>query len=152
MDKIIAGSLVGLGAGIVIGIISFGLYMLNICQMCLIAIGGGVLWQEMLVSNAPLSWILIGWITHLIISGLLGVFIIYVLYLTGWDFALLKGLLIGTAFWFIDIVFISSLAGYISRTANPVDLLIILAYHMLYGILAAWLLVRYVKPTFSPNS
>ncbi len=153
MDKITAGSLAGLGAGIVIGLISLILYLSGICRMCLITIGGGIVRQEMLTADAATpTWLLFGWTTHLIISVLLGIFLTYLLYLTGRDFALLKGIIFGAAAWFIDIVIISPPAGYIPRSAaDPGELLILLAGHMLFGLLTAWLLCRYAKSALTPS-
>ncbi|MBS4022008.1 MAG: hypothetical protein KGZ79_06265 [Dethiobacter sp.] len=145
MDRLTAGSVAGLASGIVVGTISQILHALGICRMCLVSIGGGMFLREMLGATAPLYWQLVGWATHLIISGLLGVFTVYILVLTGREYALWKGLLFGAAVWFLSIAFISPLAGYLPRNASPADFFIVLAYHLLFGALTAWLLVRYAK-------
>ena len=142
MDKVTAGGLAGLGAGIVTGAISSIFYSLGICRLCLIGIGGGIFRQQMLTEEVGLSWIIMGWVTHLLISSLLGVLMIYLLALTGTRYIVFKGLLYGAAVWFVAISLISPLAGYIPRGANPVDMAIILGYHMLFGVVAAWLIAR----------
>ncbi len=132
-----------MAAGVLGGSISHLLYISGILGVDLIAIGGGLFRREMLPQNSPLAWVLMGWITHLIISSLLGVLISYILYIAGRDFALWKGLLTGVAAWFVGIALIAPLAGYISATAGPADIWALLGYHLLYGVLTAWLLVRY---------
>jgi hypothetical protein len=149
VDKVAAGGLAGLGAGIVAGAVSHILFALGICRLCMIAIGGGLFRQQMLTEGMGLSWNIIGWVNHLLISSLLGVLMIYLLVLTGRKYILLKGLLYGAAVWFVAIELISPLAGYIPPAPNPVDMAIMLGYHMLYGVVAAWLLARYFAPALT---
>ncbi len=145
MDRAAAGGLAGIVSGIIVGFISFALHLLGICRICLISIGGGMFRQEMLGVTAPMSWLLLGWVTHLIISSLLGIMLVYILVFTGREHALWKGLLFGSAVWAVDIMFVSPLAGFVPLNANPIDLFIVLGYHMLFGILVAWFLVRHYE-------
>jgi hypothetical protein len=149
VDKVTAGGLAGLGAGIVAGAVSQILFALGICRLCMIAIGGGLFRQQMLPQDAPLIWTIMGWVNHLVVSSLLGVLMIYLLVWTGRKYILLKGVLYGAAVWFVAISLISPLAGYIPPSPNPVDMAMILGYHMLYGVVAAWLLARYFAPALT---
>jgi FtsH-binding integral membrane protein len=133
----------GLGAGLVVGVISHGLYILGICQLCLIAIGGGFFARRMLAKTAAPVWTILGWIDHLLVSMVLGVILVYILHYSGRDYALIKGAIFGAVVWLVTIGIISPLAGYIPPSPQAIDLAILLAYHILYGILAAWLLLRF---------
>ncbi len=146
MDRVVAGSMAGMASGFLTGAISNIMYLLGVCTLSMNAIGGGMFTREMLSVNAPLSWQLLGWVTHLIVSSMFGVILVYILVFTGRDYAILKGLLFGSAAWFVAISLVSPLAGFVPRNANPVDLFIMLGYHVLFGVFAAWLLVRYAEP------
>lgn len=138
------GGVSGVIAGIVVGIISKVLFLLNICNLCLVAIGGGLIRREML-TNKSFMWQVLSWIDHLAMSLILGFVLIYILHYTGKDFALLKGAVFGMIVWYINIAIISPLAGYIPASPDALSLMLLLTYHILYGLIAAWLIVKIAK-------
>lgn len=142
MHNTAAGAVTGFVAGMATGLISTGLFLMDICQLCLIRIGGGLFMRSMLTETS-LAWTVIGWLSHLTVSIVLGVILAYILSFTGKDFALLKGAIFGAVVWVVTIGFISPLAGYISARPSPGDIILVFVYHVLFGLIAAWLLVRY---------
>ena len=145
MDKTAAGAAAGFAAGLVIGLISTVLNKTGICELCLINIGGGMFTRTIMVATAPAVWQVIGWLVHLTLSIVLGVILAYIIHFTGKDFALLKGAIFGAVIWVVDIGIISPLAGYMVASPQPVDLLFLFSYHVLFGLLVAALLLRYGK-------
>ena len=119
--------------------------MIGQCELRLINIGGGVFTRNMLTEAAPLAWKAVGWLVHLTVSMLLGAILAYVLHYTGKDFALLKGGMFGSVIWLFTIGGISPLAEYTLPFPRPLDLVILLGYHALFGMMVAWLLARYGK-------
>jgi hypothetical protein len=128
-----------------IGVISNVLYILNVCEVCLVAIGGGFARQRMLGEAEGFAWFVLGWVDHLLISMLFGIILSYILHYTGRDYAILKGAFFGAVLWLLGIAMISPLAGYIPPSPSALDLGILLAYHIIYGLLVAWLLVRFTR-------
>ncbi|MDW7651170.1 MAG: hypothetical protein SCK29_04895 [Bacillota bacterium] len=144
MDKPVSGAAAGLVSGMTVGIISMALYMFGICNLCLVAIGGG-LFNRAIVPPVLSVQNIAGWAAHLTLGMILGILFIYILYFTGRDFALLKGALFGTAVWYVAIGLVLPVSGMIPGNANTADIMILLAYHLLFGLLTAALLVRYAK-------
>lgn len=143
MDKALSGALAGLAAGLIIGIVSFGLYTLNICRLCLVAIGGGLFTQQMLPQGTTFIWLLLGWVDHLVMSMILGIILVFILHYTGRDYAIVKGAIYGAIVWYFAIGIIAPLAGFTPPSPRAADLLVLLAYHLVFGMLAAWLMVRF---------
>lgn len=144
MDRAVIGGVSGVIAGIVVGIISKILYGLNLCNLCLVAIGGGLFQREML-TNKSFMWHVLSWIDHLAMSLILGVILIYILHYTGRDLAPFKGAVFGMIVWYINIAIISPLVGYIPPSPDAVSLMLLLTYHILYGFIAAWLIIKIAK-------
>lgn len=142
MDKPLLGSIAGLIAGTVTGAISFLLYSMGLCKLCLVAIGGGLFSRNMLTKSVPPAWTVLGFVDHFIMSIILGVVLAYILHFTGTDYALLKGLGFGATVWYINIAIVAPLAGYIPKSPQPADLAILLGYHLLFGLLASWVIVK----------
>jgi uncharacterized membrane protein YagU involved in acid resistance len=145
MDRLVGGAATGLGAGLAIGFISNVLYILNVCKLCLVAIGGGFARQRMLGEAEGFAWFVLGWVDHLRISMLFGIILAYVLHYTGLNYVLLKGAFFGAVLWLLGIAMISPLAGYIPPSPSPLDLSIMLAYHIIYGLLVSRILIRFTK-------
>ncbi|HZK24152.1 MAG TPA: DUF6789 family protein [Oscillospiraceae bacterium] len=147
MDKVVSGGIAGGIAGLLVGLLSKILSKVKLCQLCLIKIGGGLSNQAMLAENSALLWQVIGWLSHLLISMVLGIIFLYLLHYTGKEYILLKGVMFGAVVWLVDITIISPLLGFIPARSRPLDLLILLAYHIIFGYLAAVLSRRFAKTT-----
>ncbi|MBS4030154.1 MAG: hypothetical protein KGZ63_01840 [Clostridiales bacterium] len=145
MDRAVIGGAAGAIAGIVIGIISHVLYLFNFFNLCLIAIGGGLHRRGMLARTDGFMWHVLGWTGHFTISLILGIVLIYILHYTGKEFALLKGAVFGMIVWYINIAIISPLVGYIPPSPDAANLMLLLSYHILYGLIAAWLIIKIVN-------
>ncbi|EEG78068.1 hypothetical protein [Dethiobacter alkaliphilus] len=143
MDKTAAGAGAGFVSGLVIGLISIVLFITSVCELCLINIGGGIFMRQMLTQNALPVWQALGWLVHLSVSVVLGIILAHILSVTGKDWALLKGAIWGAVIWLITIGGVSPLGGYITVPPRPEDIFLLFAYHVLFGLLAAWLLVRF---------
>jgi hypothetical protein len=145
MDRSLNGGAAGLIAGAVVGALSLLFYTLGVCNLCLVAIGGGLSNKNMLARTVAPAWTILGFLDNLIISLILGVVLAYILHFTGSKHAILKGMGFGAVVWLIDIVIIAPLAGYIPKSPQPLDLAILLGYHLLFGSLTAFLIIRLSK-------
>jgi hypothetical protein len=144
MDKTVAGAAAGIASGIIVGLLSMALSILNICNICLISIGASMFTTTFVTPGFTAAYF-IGWASHLAVSMILGVILTYFLFYTGKDYGLIKGAMFGWTVWFIGIALISPQAGFIHSTPDTTDIIIILGYHLLFGLLTAALLLRYAK-------
>jgi hypothetical protein len=145
MDRATVGFLSGLAGGMVTGTISLTLYMTGLCEICLVALGGGIFTQQLLPRSASLDWMILGFITNLILSGSLGVAIAFMLTYLGEKLAILKGAFFGSIVWYLLIGVFAPLAGYLPESPVLIDLFIILGYHIAFGGFVAFLIVKYGK-------
>lgn len=145
MDRAAIGGTSGVIAGIIVGIISHILYVSDLCKLCLVAIGGGLFRRGMLPRTEGIMWQVLGWMDHLAMSLILGTILIYILQYTGKDYTLLKGAVFGMIVWYINIAIISPLAGYIPPSPDATSLLLLFSYHILFGLIAAWLIIKISK-------
>lgn len=111
IEKVINGSLSGIIAGIVMGIAVSIANVLNVTAYHSIEIAGGIFIQEVLESPGIL-WIIVGWLSHLVIAMALGITLCYIYYFTGAGYALLKGLLFGGFTWLLNLGIIAPLINY----------------------------------------
>lgn len=138
-DKIITGA-VGGGAG---GILQEALHLvLNIwwlktTNMLLASIAGA-----MMLGHRALSWgeFFVGFIGHLIFSGIFGFLLAYILEYTEYRYYIFKGALFGAALWFVDFTAGTQLhidgVHLMPWTAK----LAFLPPHILYGLTSAYLI------------
>lgn len=140
LNKPLYGVAAGLGAGLIIGIISNVLYSLDLCGLCLV-----VQTRGMFAPDDVLVWSLLGWVGHLMMGLILGVVFYYVLYFTGREYALLKGAVFGAIVWYVNIGFISRMVGYFPTAPRAVHLLMLLGYHLLFGLITAGFLLRLLQ-------
>lgn len=148
MERVTTGFLSGLTGGIIIGIISLILYTTGLCGICLVALGGGIFQQQLLPRNVNFGWVILGFITNLILSGSLGVAIAFMLTYLGEKFAILKGAFFGSIVWYLLIGVFTPLAGYLPESPKLIDLFMVLGYHIAFGGLVAFLIVKYgIKET-----
>ncbi|MCW3491669.1 hypothetical protein [Dethiobacter alkaliphilus] len=143
MNRVNAGALAGLLVGIVIGLIAMGMNMIGLCEICLIALGGGVFQQQLLQEPVAIGWILMGWVSHLIISIGLGIIFAFLLTYIGERLAVVKGAFFGAVVWYIAIGIFAPLAGYLPESPDPLELFIVFSYHLIFGMLVAYFIVKY---------
>ncbi|MBS4031782.1 MAG: hypothetical protein KGZ63_10260 [Clostridiales bacterium] len=143
MDRATVGFVAGLAGDVIIGVIAMAMNILGLCKICLIALGGGVFQQQLLQEPVGLGWILLGWVSHLIISASLGVGIAVMFTYLGEKRAVLKGAFFGSVVWYLLIGIFAPLAGYLPESPKWIELFIVFGYHIAFGGLVAYLIVRY---------
>ncbi|MCL5982716.1 MAG: hypothetical protein M1571_09460 [Firmicutes bacterium] len=147
MDKVIAGSTSGLIAGATVGAAASLFNLAGLTNYSPIQIAGGVFTGKVLPDPIPLSSLLVAWSSHFVISVAAGVLLAYLLFYTGGDYGILKGILLGVFFWYFNFGIVAPLLSYtLLPPMNYTDLLISLARHAVFGALAAWLLLRFFRP------
>jgi hypothetical protein len=142
MDKMVAGGMAGVVSGLIVGLISTVLYILDFCRISMVAIGGGIFMREMMVQKGFL-WLLTSWAANITLSMALGVTLVYLLVLTGEKYALLKGAMFGAVVWYLLIGVIAPLGGYMPPVVRALEPILMLAYHLLFGVLTAWWIIRW---------
>ena len=143
MDRTTVGFVAGLAGGGIIGVIAMTMNVLGLCKICLIALGGGVFQQQLLQEPVELGWIMLGWVSHLIISASLGVGIAVMFTYLGEKRAVLEGAFFGSVVWLLLIGVFAPLAGYLPESPKWFELFIVLGCHIAFGGLVAYLIVRY---------
>ena len=96
-DKITLGVVSGLIGALLLGIIDYIMFVLDLEKWQLLNIAASAYFKVEDVGTIPALFV--GGITHLANAGLLGVIICYVLYYTGIDFYWLKGIGVSLMFW-----------------------------------------------------
>ncbi len=145
MERLTVGFLSGLAAGVIVGVISLTLYLTGLCELCLVAIGGGIFQSHILPETAGLGWLILGVIDHLILSASLGIAMALILTRFGDNLAILKGAFFGSVVWYLLIGIFSPLSGYLPEAPDLAALFILLGYHVAFGGLVAYLIVKYSK-------
>lgn len=135
------GALSGIIAGIVMGLISMLLHAQKICKLCIIAIGGGI-FSGQLLGDYNIYGLILSWLIHLALSAAFGILTATILSYTGPKHYFLKGAGIMTLVYLFDIGLIAPLRGILSDNQQFPDLLLVLFYHIFFGCLAAYLIVR----------
>ncbi|MFZ5944762.1 MAG: hypothetical protein ACOYVD_11665 [Bacillota bacterium] len=141
-NHVLAGAISGIITGIIMGLISMALFASKICKLCIIAIGGGIFTGQ-LMDEFNGYGILLSWLTHLAISGALGILIQIMLYYLGEKLYILKGAGLLTLVYLANIGVIAPLRGVFPNNQEFNDLLLILIYHIFFGSLASFLVVKY---------
>ena len=145
-DKYSLGIIIGLTANIIRNIFNYIVYQLNFTQYLPRQIAAATFIP--LAKIDSLIGIIIGFCADYGIAIFFSLSIVYLLDITGDDFAILKGLSIGLLYWLL--LFGLLLRFGLSRI-NPSDLgtnLIFLFNHLLLGIIVAVMVVRYKAKYF----
>lgn len=143
MDRVIAGSAAGLVAGIVFGIAVHLLHTAGLTEYSSIRIAGGVFTQQYMTDPLSAGMLAVAWSSHLVISMTVGVALAYSLSLTGRDFGVLKGVLLGGFVWLFNFGIMAPLLEFeLLPPMNYSDLAFSLGRHLLFGALAAALLLH----------
>ena len=141
-NLVITGAVSGIIAGIIMGLISMALHTVKICKLCIIAIGGGI-FSGQLMEGFNAYGLVLSWLTHLTLGGLFGILIAILLYYSGTKYHMLKGAGLLTLVYLANIGVIAPLRGAFPDNQNFFDLLLILFYHIFFGSLASFLVVKY---------
>ena len=141
-DRITAGAIGGLAAGIVMGLISMTLKNVGICELCVVNIGGGILSINFMGESTVIETLL-GWIIHLALSVTFGVIIAIMLTYFGTKYHILKGAILITLLFIINIGIIGPMVGTISGAAEILDFYLVLFYHIIFGGLSSYITVRF---------
>lgn len=89
--------------------------------------------------KVTLPILLIGEFTHFLAGGILGIAIVLILKLSGYDFAIWKGLGLGTVLWIVHVLVIPNLVAprpFLYRTFNEV--IIDFVSHIVWSYLTVW--------------
>lgn len=141
-NLVIKGAVSGIIAGIIMGLISMLLHAVKICKLCIIAIGGGI-FSGQLMEGYNVYGIVLSWLTHFALSGSIGILIAIMLHYSGTKYHILKGAGLLTLVYLADIGVIAPLRRVLPDNQEFFDLSIILFYHIFFGSLASFLIVKY---------
>ncbi len=81
----------------------------------------------------------------MILSASLGVATAFMLTYLGEKLAVLKGAFFGAVVWYLLIGVFATLAGYFPESPQLIELFIVFGYHIAFGGLVAYLIVKYGK-------
>ena len=143
LDKTLLGTKAGISAGVICGLISQTLHTLGMGRICMVKTASAFYSQQVLTATKFSGWTILGWTGHLIISAVLGVILVYLFSALGKEYAWLKGMMFGALVWIFDYGFVGPLSGFILPGMLPRDYFIVLGYHLLFGLIAAWYIMRY---------
>ncbi len=144
----ITGTISGISAGVIMGLTSMALHATKICKLCIIAIGGGV-FSGRLMEGYNVFGLILSWVIHFALSVFFAILIIIMLHYTGSKYYTIKGAGLLTLIFLANIGIIAPLRGIMP--ANPAfsDLLLLLFYHILFGVLAGFFIVKYRNEAIS---
>lgn len=142
-DKITLGVVSSIIGTLLLGVVDYIAFMLNLEKWQLINIAASAYFKVDDVGTLPALFV--GGITHLANAGLLGVIICYILYYTGIDFYWLKGIGVSLMFWlFAYGVVLRTHIGRIDPTGAFTNVSHIL-FHIIGGWLIAYLIIKLAK-------
>jgi uncharacterized membrane protein YagU involved in acid resistance len=85
--------------------------------------------------------------THLLAGGILGIAIVVVYKITGYDYAIFKGVGFGALMWIVHVIVIPNMVAprpFIFRTFN--EALVDMASHLVWGGIAAYFIILNLHP------
>ncbi len=141
-DRITAGAVGGLVAGVLMGFISMILNLVGICDLCVINIGFSI-FSTGQFGESTIFEILFGWIIHLVLSVTFGVLIAIMLTYFGTKFHILKGATLIALLFIVNMGIIGPMLGTIPGEAGIFDFYLMLFYHIIFGGLSSYIIVRY---------
>ncbi|MDT3699544.1 MAG: hypothetical protein RO469_08945 [Thermincola sp.] len=92
--------------------------------------------------KVTLPRLLMGEFTHILAGGTLGIAIIIILKISGFEFAVIKGAGFGAVMWIVHVIVIPNLVAprpYLFRTYN--ESIIDLVSHIVWGAITAWFIL-----------
>lgn len=142
-DKITLGAVSGIISSLIVDIINYFSFILNLHKWHLVHISASVYFKVKDVGTLPALFV--GVITHFTVCAILGIVVCYTLYYTGTDFYWLKGIGACLVFWLL--VFGIMLRVNIGRI-DPTDAATNVFYvsaHIMRGWLVAYLITKLAK-------
>lgn len=142
-DRYTFGIIAGIIANIPVNILDYVSTSLNIGEYHIWQIAASAYFTKAQLDTLPALFI--GMITDYATAGLLGVISVYLLYLTGKEYYLIKGISIGIAFWilFYGVILRSNITR-IDPTGAGTNLSDF-TWHIILGVLTSWFIVKYGK-------
>jgi len=138
-DLFIAGALSGIIANIPINIFDYILYRLKINKIFIWHISASAFVEKKDIKN--ITGLFIGAVDDYTMAAIKGVFIAYLLYFTGTEFYIIKGIGAGLFFWLCFFGIILRLKIARIDPVEPATNLTHLTWHILLGGLTAWLII-----------
>ncbi len=139
-DKFIIGSLAGLAGSAVMALINFIINLIPGINMELIFGVSALFIPESLQGTLPGA--AMGLFAHLICGTLVGMVILGLLEISGYEHTLAKGAILGLFSWFL-------LCGMLGRVLELgmqdkfIDQVLFIINHVFFGIITVWLIKRY---------
>jgi hypothetical protein len=88
---------------------------------------------------------ILGWLVTLFVGAIVGMLLYFSLYLLGWDYLLLKSIVIGVFVWFFDTSVLAFRLGVpISAYKNFSNHLVLFVSGIFYGVAAWYLLKKFI--------
>lgn len=143
-DRFFIGSLAGMAGAVVMAVIDF---LINLMAGIDVKLIFGV--SELFVPKhllATLPGATIGLIAHIVCGALLGLAIVVVLELFGYDYIVIKGVILGLFTWFL----LSGMMGKALKLGMQdkfIDNILFLLIHIPFGVTTTWLIKRFRSGT-----
>ncbi|GAB6098790.1 hypothetical protein JCM16358_06690 [Halanaerocella petrolearia] len=144
-DKIFLGTVAGIGANLIKNILGYLMYLLNISQHLTWQLAASTYFPKTEVNGLPA--LIIGAFNDFSIAIILGVVTTYILYYTGTDHYLIKGLITVTLAWLLIHGAGLKLGIANIKSTHPSTNLVHLVEHLVLGLFTAWLAIRYGEET-----
>ncbi|MCK8827734.1 hypothetical protein MWH25_08250 [Natroniella acetigena] len=140
-DKLTFGAAAGMIANIFKNIFVFGLYFFNIIQYTTWHMASSSYISKDRINT--LGSLIPGAVTDYFMASIMGIIIMYLLYFTGKEHYIFKGVMVGLFYWVAIYGIVMSLE---TTYINPDDLITTLsqiAAHLIIGSLTAFIIVKY---------
>ncbi len=141
-ERLKLGAVSGLIAGTVMGLFSMLLHGIKVCKLCIIAIGGGIFSGQQL-EGYDVNGLIVAWLVHFALSALIGIILAMILDYFNNEYHILIGAGLLTLIYLANIGVIAPLRGVFPDNQSYFDLLLVLFYHILFGSMASYLIVKY---------
>ena len=142
LEHLKLGAVSGVIAGIVMGLFSMLLHGTKICTLCIISIGGGIFSGQQL-QDYNVHGLILAWLVHFAFSASIGMVLAMILNYFNNKYHTLIGAGLLTLVYIAHIGVIAPLRGVFPDNQSYFDLLLVLFYHILFGSMASYLIVKY---------
>ncbi|MEL7565002.1 MAG: hypothetical protein AAGU27_08990 [Dehalobacterium sp.] len=141
-DKVVFGGLIGVLANISMNILQFPIWKLKIIKHPLSHYAASIFLEPQDLHHMMIGSI-VSFLADYIYGAFLGVIFVYIIYLTGKNFLIIKGLIFGSFLWVFSFGGLGSLPIVTLQEVISADTIYYLLFHLVFGITLGILVKKY---------
>jgi len=141
-DKVVFGGFIGVLANVGMDILQFPIWKLKIVKHPLSHYASSIFLDPQTLHHSMIGSV-VSFLADYIYSAFLGVLFVYLIYFTGKQFSITKGLIFGSFLWLFSFGALRSLSIVKLQEVVPLDNIYYLIFHLIFGITLGVIVKKY---------